>query len=197
MFKGDFADKCGEKFPLVSMGEWAGSSSLRRQGARIPIDASETLSILVNNFQNCHTRKYLREHLNAFNVFQFIEAKQKKRNFFPSQGSSMSRFSIQSYLLYFALYCGFSTLYSRLNYLSLQKFVFVSAFSLNKMWDHNSHRILSMNYKFFWAVWIHCDAILSTLRYGSGFLKIHINVILWYVLIVGSFQAFTYLAMDK
>ena len=41
MFKGDSADTCTGKFPLVSMGGRADTSSVRRRGARTPIGASE------------------------------------------------------------------------------------------------------------------------------------------------------------
>jgi hypothetical protein len=44
MFKGDSADMCGGKFPLVSMGGRADPSSMRRRGARTPIGASEILN---------------------------------------------------------------------------------------------------------------------------------------------------------
>ena len=40
MFKGDSADMCAGKFPLVSMGGRADTSSVRRRGARTPIGAS-------------------------------------------------------------------------------------------------------------------------------------------------------------
>ena len=39
MFKGDSADICAGKFPLVSMGGRADTSSVRRRGARTPIGA--------------------------------------------------------------------------------------------------------------------------------------------------------------
>ena len=47
MFKGDSADTCAEKFPLVSMVGRADTSSVHRQGARIPIGASGNLLIKV------------------------------------------------------------------------------------------------------------------------------------------------------
>ena len=37
MFKGDSADMCAGKFPLVSMGGRADTSSMHRRGARTPI----------------------------------------------------------------------------------------------------------------------------------------------------------------
>jgi hypothetical protein len=40
MFKGDSADRCAGKFPLVSMGGRADTSSMRRRGARTPIGVS-------------------------------------------------------------------------------------------------------------------------------------------------------------
>ena len=40
MFKGDSADTCAGKFPLVLMGGRADTSSVRRRGARTPIGAS-------------------------------------------------------------------------------------------------------------------------------------------------------------
>jgi hypothetical protein len=41
VFKGDSADMCINKFPLVSMRGQAGLSSVRRWGARTPIGAIE------------------------------------------------------------------------------------------------------------------------------------------------------------
>ena len=40
MFKGDSADMCAGKFPLVSIGGRTDTSSVRRRGARNPIGAS-------------------------------------------------------------------------------------------------------------------------------------------------------------
>ena len=45
MFKGDSADTCGGKFPLVSMGGRADTSSVRRRGARTPIGASGIITL--------------------------------------------------------------------------------------------------------------------------------------------------------
>ena len=50
MFKGDSADTCGGKFPLVSMGGRADTSSVRRRGARTPIGASGISSIIKGIF---------------------------------------------------------------------------------------------------------------------------------------------------
>ena len=47
MFKGDSADMCAGKFPLVSMGGRADTSSVRRRGARTPIGASGIISRFV------------------------------------------------------------------------------------------------------------------------------------------------------
>ena len=50
VFKGDSADMCTGKFPLVSMGGRADTSSVRRRGARTPIGASginKLLSVLM------------------------------------------------------------------------------------------------------------------------------------------------------
>ena len=44
MFKGDSADMCAGKFPLVLMGGRADPSSVRIQGARTPIGASGNLN---------------------------------------------------------------------------------------------------------------------------------------------------------
>ena len=48
MFKGDSADTCSGKFPLVSMGGRADPSSMRRREARTPIGTRTNL-IKVNN----------------------------------------------------------------------------------------------------------------------------------------------------
>ena len=50
MFKGDSADTCAEKFPLISMGGRADQSGVRRWGARTPIGARGNLTNLTNTF---------------------------------------------------------------------------------------------------------------------------------------------------
>jgi hypothetical protein len=52
MFKGDSADMCAGKFPLVSMWGRADTSSVRRWGARTPIGAS-------GNFTKLKSRRIL------------------------------------------------------------------------------------------------------------------------------------------
>ena len=47
MSEGDSADKCGEKFPLVSMGGWAEGRACTDPGARTPIGASGILLYLL------------------------------------------------------------------------------------------------------------------------------------------------------
>ena len=51
MFKGDSADTCAEKFPLVSMGGRADTSSVHRRGARTPIGASGNLKRVDTNLK--------------------------------------------------------------------------------------------------------------------------------------------------
>ena len=51
MFKGDSADTCAGKFPLVSMGGRTNPSSVRRRGARTPIGASG-INTTINNSIN-------------------------------------------------------------------------------------------------------------------------------------------------
>ena len=46
MFKGDSADTCAGKFPLVSMGGREDTSRVRRRGARTPIGTGENFLIL-------------------------------------------------------------------------------------------------------------------------------------------------------
>ena len=41
MFKGDFADMCAEKFPLMLIAGWAQGPACADMGARIPIDMTE------------------------------------------------------------------------------------------------------------------------------------------------------------
>ena len=50
MFKGDSADMCAGKFPLVLMGGPADTSSVRRRGARTPIGASGNSAMLSSAF---------------------------------------------------------------------------------------------------------------------------------------------------
>ena len=47
MFKGDSADTCAGKFPLVSMGGRADPSSMRGRGTRTPIGESGNFILLI------------------------------------------------------------------------------------------------------------------------------------------------------
>ena len=52
MCKGDSSDACAGKFPLVSIGERADPSSVRRRGARTPIGATGNLNIEMRIWSN-------------------------------------------------------------------------------------------------------------------------------------------------
>ena len=59
MFKGDSADMCAGKFPLVSMGGRADMSSVRRRGARTPIGTSGNLLKFLFNINFCKSSQII------------------------------------------------------------------------------------------------------------------------------------------
>ena len=59
MFKGDSADMCAGKFPLVSMGGRADTSSVRRRGARTPIGAIGNLLKFLFNINFCNSSQII------------------------------------------------------------------------------------------------------------------------------------------
>ena len=48
MFEDDFADMCGEKFPLMSLGGWEECRACEDTGARAPNGVSGIISVLLS-----------------------------------------------------------------------------------------------------------------------------------------------------
>ena len=66
MFEGDSADMCAGKFPLVSMGGRADTSSARRRGARTPISVSKFFKNILLKQNLLNKENKIQETFKAF-----------------------------------------------------------------------------------------------------------------------------------